>query len=324
MNLLVHAPNWVGDHAMAFPFYAALRETFPQARLVLLGRAWVSDLAPPWFDEIVTLEGKNIRQADVLRLRKIHFDYAFTLSPSFRSAWLLFRLKTRVRIGFASDFRSPLLNFGAPYNRFEHRAYAYIRLLKPFDAPQRLWARHVDVKLRPSAKPSVKADVVICPGSTAASKKYPVAQFIEVIERIAQKKPGVKFALLGAKIDEVECESIMHHFKSSQIKIQSLCAQTSLIEAHALIANAKLCIANDSGLGHITSLTDTPLVTWNGMGRRSETAPLASQKTIFDLNLACSPCFKRVCPRSDAPLACLTGITAKKVAAAALKYLRRG
>jgi ADP-heptose:LPS heptosyltransferase len=39
-RVLVHAPNWVGDHAMAFPFYAALRELLPQAQLHLIGRAW--------------------------------------------------------------------------------------------------------------------------------------------------------------------------------------------------------------------------------------------------------------------------------------------
>ena len=45
-SVLVHAPNWVGDHAMAFPFYAALRELLPETKIVLIGRSWIADLAP--------------------------------------------------------------------------------------------------------------------------------------------------------------------------------------------------------------------------------------------------------------------------------------
>lgn len=30
-TILVHAPNWVGDHVMAFPFYLTLKELFPNA-----------------------------------------------------------------------------------------------------------------------------------------------------------------------------------------------------------------------------------------------------------------------------------------------------
>jgi heptosyltransferase II len=339
-RILIHAPNWVGDHAMAFPFYAALRETFPQSEITLIGRAWVADLEPQGFSQILPLKGKTLSEVDFKQLREKRFELGFTLSPSFRSAWLLRKLGVETRHGFASDMRSMLLTLPGNkfkrqiYNRREHRALAYLRLLVPYltadTLPEDLFEEHRNVKLpaQPIKPLEEKFDliknvmrVVICPGSTAASKKYPIGHTIRAIESIAKKRPTCQFILLGASIDQAECDAIVSHFTDSKIKITSLCGKTSLREAHTLIAWAKVAIANDSGLAHITSLTGTALVTFNGMGRREETSPLTRRKTLFDLQLDCSPCFARECPRKDQPLACLTGIAPDAVAETVLYSL---
>ncbi|MFO1478591.1 MAG: glycosyltransferase family 9 protein [Turneriella sp.] len=339
-SVLVHAPNWVGDHAMAFPFYTALRELLPETKIVLIGRSWIADLAPDKLGSIVAFKGKEPAADDLQRLRAENFDLGFTLSPSFRSALLLRRLGAKIRYGFASDMRSILLTREKnkfrrqPYNRHEHRALAYLRLLNPLlpagMIAEDLWEKHRNVKLATLPFDTVEKKfglrrntqrVVVCPGSTAASKKYPVGHVIRMIETITNRKPAVEFLLLGAKIDQVECDAISAHFAGKKIKLRSLCAQTSLREAHTIIAWSQVAVANDSGLAHITSLTGSALVTFNGMGRREETSPLTHRKTFFDLQLECSPCFAKVCPRKDQPLACLTGIAPDAVAKAVLYSL---
>jgi heptosyltransferase II len=342
-RILVHAPNWVGDHAMAFPFYAALHDLFPAATLTLVGRAWISDLISKGFGEVIQLKGKNLLKADFQRIAERRFDLAFTLSPSFRSAWLLKKLRIPLRHGFVSDMRGLLLTTPENkfrrqlYNRGEHRALAYLRLLAPYLAPdtlpEDLFEKYRNVKLeilpldplRKKFRLGQKTRrVAICPGSTAASKKYPVGHFIRAMESIAAKKSGIEFLLLGAEIDRAECDAIAGHFARSKVKVVPLCSMTTLRETHTLIGWAAAVIANDSGLAHITSLTGTRLVTFNGMGRREETSPLTRYKTLFDLGLNCSPCFERECPRKDSPLACLTGIAPDAVAEAALKSLAGG
>lgn len=339
-RILVHAPNWVGDHAMAFPFYAALRDLFPHSEIWLIGRAWIADLKPDGFSDIIPFKGKLLPKDQAEKIRAQKFDIGFTLSPSFRSAWLLRGLGISRRHGFVSDMRGLLLTQPKNkfqrqvYNRGEHRTLAYLRLLAPYlppgTLPEDLWPKHTNVKLMalPIAPLEKKFNlrhnpqtVVICPGSTAASKKYPVGHFIRAMESIATKKPKVQFILLGANIDQAECDAIAAHFSGSKIKVVSLCAQTTLREAHTLIASARVAVANDSGLAHITALTRTALVTFNGMGRREETSPVTYRKTLFDLGLECSPCFERECPRKDTPLACLTGIAPDAVAAAVVYSL---
>lgn len=339
-SVLVYAPNWVGDHAMAFPFYAALRDLLPKAEIAIVGRTWVSDLAPENLGPIISFAGKNPARAILQSLREKKFALGFTLSPSFRSALLLYRIGAKRRYGFDSDLRRFLLtgeknpHRHPPYNRYEHRSLAYLRLLNPLlpagILSEDLWERYRDTKLSPlpaallAKKFSLRLHrylVVICPGSTAASKKYPIGHTIHMIESIARQMPRTEFVLLGAESDAADCDTIAHHFAATRIRVRSLCGKTSLREAHGIIAAAGVVVANDSGLAHITSLTPTPLVTFNGMGRRSETAPLTRQKILFDLELECSPCFAKICPRKDVPLACLVGIAPEAVAAAVLSYI---
>ena len=56
-------------------------------------------------------------------------------------------------------------------------------------------------------------------------------------------------------------------------------------------------------------------------GKSSALNALTRRKTLFDLQLTCSPCFQRECPRKDQPLACLTGIAPDAVADAVLYSL---
>lgn len=340
-RVLIHAPNWVGDHALAFPFYAALRALFPKAELTLIGRNWVADLVPEGYHQVVSWHGKNPAREQYQDLRAQNFSLAFTLSPSFRSAWLLWRLGIPERHGFLGDGRSFLLSKPKNrqrwqiYNRHEHRSLAYLRLLVPFLPaallPEELWQKYCHTQLEPlSIKqigqklnlPHSTQRVVLCPGSTAPSKKYPVAHFIRVVELVSQKLPKLQWVLLGAAIDSAECSAIANYFAGTKLTVFNLCGKTTLREAHAILASARVVVANDSGLAHVTSLTKTPLVTFNGMGRREETAPLARKKILFDLRLDCSPCFARQCPRRDYPLECLVAISPEKVADAVWQLMR--
>lgn len=325
---------------MAFPFYAALHDLLPEAEIVVIGRTWVSELAPENLGPIIAFSGKNPSPAIFQSLRKKKFSLGFTLSPSFRSALLLYRLGIRLRYGFASDLRGLLLSReknphrNALYNRHEHRALAYLRLLNPLlpssILAEDLWERYRNTKLSPLPKTTLEkkfglrfnhCTIIICPGSTAESKKYPIGHTIRMIESVARKKPRCEFVLLGAQSDTVDSETIVSHFSETHIRVRSLCGKTNLREAHGIIAASGVVVANDSGLAHVTSLTTTPLVTFSGMGRRSETAPLAHRKMLFDLELECSPCFAKVCPRKDVPLACLTGIAPDAVADAVSNFI---
>ncbi|RME88720.1 MAG: lipopolysaccharide heptosyltransferase II, partial [Candidatus Hydrogenedentota bacterium] len=46
---------------------------------------------------------------------------------------------------------------------------------------------------------------------------------------------------------------------------------------------------------------------------KEETLTLNPRKKVLNLNLPCSPCGKKMCPRKDKPLECLEGIEPDEV-----------
>ncbi len=350
MKIVVHAPNWVGDHVMAYPFYRLLPELFPNASLTLIGRSWISSLQPKTFHKIIAFDAKKNFSSEIRnQLKTEKFDIGFTLSPSFRSALLLFRLGCRLRIGFREQLRTLLLKFpperGAlripPVNRLEHRSLSYLRLLTPF-FPAELVAEEylarlgtvtekftedknfLNTELGKQFGNAIRHKVpvlAICPGSVAPSKIYPIHHLIQVIANFLAQDNRRTVILVGSGIEKEYAARIRKAFPQ-EANIIDITGKTSLEQLGYLLSQTSVLVANDSGVGHLSTLTGTPLVSFQGMGRKEETVPLNPRKVIFHLQLPCSPCFKKECPRWDKPLECLEGIPPQAVSAAIENFLR--
>jgi heptosyltransferase-2 len=70
-SLLVRATNWLGDAVMTTPALAAVREGFPDARIVLLARPLVAELFRhhPDVDEVMIYERPGRHEGAFGRLR---------------------------------------------------------------------------------------------------------------------------------------------------------------------------------------------------------------------------------------------------------------
>lgn len=81
-------------------------------------------------------------------------------------------------------------------------------------------------------------------------------------------------------------------------EIVNLCGKTQLVDTVDLLACAKSVVTNDSGLMHVAAAVGVEVNVIYGSSTPDYTPPLTEddKKNIFYLRLACSPCFKRVCP----------------------------
>ena len=43
-NILIRGTNWIGDAVMTLPAIAAIRNTFPRAKITILVKPWVADV----------------------------------------------------------------------------------------------------------------------------------------------------------------------------------------------------------------------------------------------------------------------------------------
>ena len=105
MEILILAPNWLGDAVMALPAIRDVRRHFSGQPLTVAARPSIAPVfrAVPGIDRIIVLErGKESSQ--------LRGDIGILLPNSFRSAWMLKKAGVKERWGYRSDFRRPLLD----------------------------------------------------------------------------------------------------------------------------------------------------------------------------------------------------------------------
>ena len=110
--------------------------------------------------------------------------------------------------------------------------------------------------------------------------------------------------LLGSEKDKETAEQINTQVSGACVDFTS---RTSLAEAVDLMSLVDTVVSNDSGLMHVAAALDKNIIALYGSSDPGFTPPLNDKAKVISLKLACSPCFKRVCPLGHTD--CLTGIT---------------
>ena len=116
-RILIRGTNWIGDVVMTLPALAAIRKTWPGARITVLAKPWVSEIyrLSPDVDEVFVFQepGRHAGVMGKLRLagelRKHPFDCAILLQNAIEAAILARLAGISLRAGYNSDGRGLLL-----------------------------------------------------------------------------------------------------------------------------------------------------------------------------------------------------------------------
>ncbi len=92
---------------------------------------------------------------------------------------------------------------------------------------------------------------------------------------------------------------------------QDFSGKTTLAEAVDLMSLADVVVTNDSGLMHVAAALQKKIIAVYGSSDPGFTPPLNTEAKVIDLELECSPCFKRDCPLGHTH--CLTQISVQQV-----------
>ena len=143
--------------------------------------------------------------------------------------------------------------------------------------------------------------LVLCPGAEyGPAKQWPSEYFAAVAK--AKIDEDWQVWLFGSEKDQTVCDEVMSFLLRSPSSsnptgmIENLAGRTSLEQAVDLMSLATVVVGNDSGLMHVAAALDRNLVAIYGSSDPGFTPPLNKHAKILDLNLDCSPCFKRECP----------------------------
>ncbi len=310
-KILVVAPSWVGDCMLMQPMLQRLHQRHPGVRIDVL--------APPWTEKLLRLMPEvgevipnpfphgalqlGARRALGKQLRAAQYDQAIVLPNSLKSALVPFFAGIPLRTGFVGEARYLLLNDARKLDkqvlplmveRFAALAEAAAQALpRPLPNPGlTVTPGQVQHSLDKLGLSIDKPIAVFCPGAEYGPAKRWPADYYAALGRQLHAQ-GYRIWLLGSAKDKEVSDTIA---ALSHDTCHSLCGRTDLTDAVALLSCATLVVSNDSGLMHIAAALDKPMIAIFGSSSPQFTPPLSDKARVVQLDLPCSPCFKRECP----------------------------
>jgi heptosyltransferase II len=335
-RVLIRGTNWIGDVIMTLPAVAAVRRTWPRARIVILAKPWVAEVyrLSPDVDEVILFEEPG-RHAGITgkwrlagELRRNRFDCAILLQNAIEAAIIARLAGIPLRVGYNSDGRGALLTHSVrrtPEIRRVHQIDYYLAMV----AAVGCLAADRDVRLSPGSDYAATAErlltqyglepnrplIGIAPGAAyGPAKKWFPERFAAVADRLIDDTGG-QAVLFGSAGDR---ESTTAVAQSARHPLTDIAGKTSLREAIAVIARCNLFLANDSGLMHVAGALGIPTVAVFGSTNPAATSPAGERSVVIRHNVECAPCLKPVCPTD---FRCMEMIGVEEVYATARKIL---
>jgi heptosyltransferase-2 len=309
MRTLVISPNWIGDAVMAQPLLQRLKLLHPERPIDVLAPPAV---APVWramaeVDSVLetpfrhgALQLKQ-RWQYARQLRRRGYADAYVLPNTLKYALIPWLAGITRRVGYKGESRYGLINVMHHDEVPPRPMVAFYGALAGQPLPAGVKPR-MQVSAAAMAAAAAKAAlapgqalVVFAPGAEfGAAKRWPAAHFAGLAQAILAAHPGVKIAMLGSPKDQAAGDEVLAAAGSASLI--NLAGATRLDEAIALIARADAVVANDSGLLHIASALNRPVVALYGPTDPDHAPPFSEIAASLSLRLACSPCTQRECP----------------------------
>lgn len=273
-RIVVLRGGGLGDLIFAIPAMAALKAAYPASTITLLGtpihKALLEALKSP-VDEVVVLPfAKGVRPGEedaeeldrfFAEMRGRNFDLAVQLHGGGRySNPFLLRLGARHTVGTrTSDAAS--LERTVPYLYYQHEPLRALEVAGfagafPGDLEARL--APAETKAAPGTA-DIDADqplVVIHPGATDPRRRWPAEKFAELAAACAAD--GSRVVIVGDSSEQDLAEGIAARAASSAVR--SVAGALDMAGLVALLAEADVVVANDSGPRHLAQALGVPTV----------------------------------------------------------------
>ena len=323
-RLLIRSTNWIGDAVMTTPAVRAIRKNFPDTEISILAKPWVAPVfeSSPYIDNILIYDdaGKHKGLLGKLRLarelKEYRFDAVILLQNAIEAAIIAFFAGIPCRIGYNTDARGLLLTHSVPCTpqiKKIHQTGYYLGILQGVG----LKTDGLNLDLVVAEKYQERAFEIlnqygisrndrlvgINPSATFGSAKQWFPQrYADLADRIKEVFRA-KIIIFGGPGDRELGREISQMMQHQSI---DLCGKTDLQEAIALINMCNLFITNDSGLMHVATALDVPLIAIFGSTNPITTGPKGLNSRIVRVPVECSPCLKPECPKGH--LKCMNQI----------------
>ena len=336
--------DYLGDVLMCTPAMRALRDSAPGRRLTLLsspGGAAVASFIPelddalafqaPWMKPSAIQEANAVpAMAETLRAGRFDAAVIFTTySQSALPAAMLCQMAgIALRLAHCRENPYQLLSDWVPetepQQQVRHEVQRQLDLVAgvgcrtrderlSFSVPQAdlAWARAALAQR--DIGPGTRW-VLMHPGATAASRRYPPAQWAQALRLLAED--GMQAVFTGSAEEGALIDGIRD---AAGMPSHSLAGQATLGQLGALIAMAPVMVSNNTGPAHIAAALGTPLVDLYALTNPQHT-PWQSPSRVLYHDVACRNCYRSICPEGHHD--CLSRVAPARVVEAVHSLLK--
>jgi len=327
----------IGDVVLSFPSIQALRENFPDSRIVVVVREKAIDLLEdcPWISESVPVgpPPKGIlawlthHYRFFRQLRRHRFDLAIDMRTGTRGAVMAVLSGAPQRISrFAYDgglWRNRVFTQLAAPDLLPGQAVSdyYLRILTECGIPARNTVPKLVVssgKLRAAADLLRRHEieqshpfVVLQPFSLWKYKELPTKTVTELIHAI-DGKFHLPVVLAGGPEDRSRADKLCRACHGS--RVVNLAGKTSLGDYAALLKLSDMFIGIDSAGLHIAAAVGVPTVGIFGPSSIDAWAPRGNQNIVVHKDMECIPCSQKGC-NSDGISRCMEELSVGEITA---------
>ncbi|HSH55617.1 MAG TPA: glycosyltransferase family 9 protein [Candidatus Limnocylindrales bacterium] len=309
-KIAVLRANALGDFIFIIPALQALRETFPDSEIILLGKQWHADYVPrhvPAVDRVIVVppypgvggpedaprESPEL-QAFFEAMQAERFDIALQMhGGGGNSNPFLSRLGARMTVGLQAP-DAPSLDISIPYVFYHLEVHRYLEVVRAIGAQ----TAHIvpRITVLPSDRQTAQTFltnagiqqpyIVLHPGASDPRRRWSAVEFAAVAARLIDK--GYAVVVSGVGDEAAVVAEVLKH----EPRAVSAANALTLDGFTGLLAEAVLVISNDTGPLHLAAAVGTPTVGIYWFANMFTAAQInrSNHRPLISFTIACPVC----------------------------------
>lgn len=297
----VLAASGIGDSIMATPFLKAIKKCRPSLKVILVSsdRTYEVFKNNPYIDELISYKYRIFPLIKLLFLvyrRKIDFFFGVQPSNTIYHALIAGFSEAAVRLKHTKDYlKYPVGDFSFVFNVIvpsstdRHRVELNLDFLRFLgeDIPENSFfpqffvskkaGKKVDFLFQKNGINNSRDFITIHPGSGRNEKIWSGENFAIVANYLNKEKFMVFF--VGGKNEYTLCENIVKKIDGGTVF--NFAGMLTLEETAAVLKKSNFLISNDSGIMHLASAVNIPVIALFGPTNSNHIGPYSKKAVVL-------------------------------------------
>ncbi len=308
-NLLLIRLSSIGDLLLTTPIIRAIRESYPNCKIHFVTLSEFGEVLKnnPNIDTLIQIPKKELKNYSFKfhNLQNNKFDLIIDLQNNKYSKKIISSLsfskisilnKQRKHKLSTVYLKKPLIqNYSVVGNYF--RTAQEFLTIKEDEKGLEFWLdseSEYNSGKGNNREPNLNRmkTISIAPGAAHSTKQWLPEYFVELINLINNQYPNkFSFNLLGSAKEKQICDSIETELIKHNCSVHNYAGKTSLQDSAKIINESDFMFTNDTGLMHITSSRQVPMIVFFGSSSTDfGFLPYHSNYWLLETKLWCRPC----------------------------------